>query len=326
MIFIEHYNTNPYINHAIEEYMMDKFYEECFMLWRNRPCVLIGKNQNTMSEINVDYVKKHNLSVVRRMSGGGAIFNDLGTLNFTFIAVVDDSTFADFGRFTKPIIKALKKLHLDVKLSGRNDLIIDNKKFSGNSQYKHGNRILHHGSILFSVDMKNLNGALNVNRIKFSDKSVKSVKSRVTNLCEYIKEPMTTIEFKNFLIKSIMEECKFVKTYRFSKEDWKKIKRISDNKYALWQWNYGNFKKFTYSNEKKFKGGIVQVYINVCRGAIEHINFFGDFFSKREIGEFENKFMGVRYDEDEVLKVLKDVSVEMYMHGINAENIMEVMF
>lgn len=326
MLFIEHYNTNPYINHAIEEYVMDKFHERCFMLWRNRPCILIGKNQNTMAEINVDYVKKHNLPVVRRMSGGGAIFNDLGTLNFTFIAMTDDNIFADFGRFTEPIMRALKNLHIGVELSGRNDLVINGRKFCGNSQCRHGSKILHHGSILFSVDMKNLNGSLNASSIKFSDKSVKSVKSRVVNLGEYFKETMTVIDFKNFLIKSIMEEHKCSKVYRFSRDDWKRIKKISDDKYASWQWNYGNFKKFNYSNEKKFKGGIVQADINVYKGVIDYIKFFGDFFSKREIYEFEKQFIGVRYDKGEVLKVLESVNIEMYMHSINAENIMEVMF
>ncbi|MHC6180621.1 lipoate--protein ligase [Clostridium sp. JNZ X4-2] len=326
MLFIEHYNTNPYINHAIEEYVMNMFHEECFMLWRNRPCILIGKNQNTMAEINADYVKKRNLPVVRRMSGGGAIFNDLGTLNFTFIAAADDNTFADFGRFTEPIIRALKNLHIGVELSGRNDLLINGRKFCGNSQCRHGNKILHHGSILFSVDMKNLNGSLNASSIKFSDKSVKSVKSRVVNLNQYIKDPMTIIDFKNFLIKSIMEEHKCMKVYRFSTDDWKEIKRISDSKYASWQWNYGNFKKFNYSNEKKFKGGIVQADINVYKGVIDYIRFFGDFFSKREIGEFEKRFIGVRYDKDEVLRLLESVDVGMYMYSINAKNIIEVMF
>ncbi|MCI1944247.1 lipoate--protein ligase [Clostridium luticellarii] len=326
MIFIEHYNTNPYINHAIEEYVMDKFSEDCFMIWRNRPCILIGKNQNTMSEINVNYVRKHNLSVVRRMSGGGAIFNDLGTLNFTFIVAVDDNTFADFGRFTEPIVRSLKKLNIDVELSGRNDLIVNGRKFSGNSQCKHENKILHHGSILFSVNMENLNGALNANSMKFSDKSVKSVRSRVTNLCEYLKKPMTVVEFKDFLIKSIMEEFKCTSIYRFSRDDWKKIKKISDQKYALWQWNYGSFKRFTYSNEKKFRGGVVQVNINVYKGIIDSIKFFGDFFSSGEIGELEDKFIGVKYDKDEILKVLKNVNVEKYMHSMSNENIMEVMF
>ena len=330
MIFIEHNNTNPYVNHAIEEYVMGKFDEECFMMWRNRPCILIGKNQNTRAEINMNYVKEHNLEVVRRMSGGGAIFNDLGTLNFTFISVGENNVFADFSKFTYPIIRALKKLSVNAELSGRNDLTVNDKKFSGNSQYRHKNKILHHGSILFSVNMENLSKSLNASPIKFSDKSVKSVKKRVVNLCECIDRPMTVVEFKNFLMKSIMEECrekcKPVKIYRLSGEDWKKIKKISDNKYVLWQWNYGNLKKFTYFNEKKFKGGIVQVYVNVHRGIIDRINFFGDFFGRGEIKDFENKFVGMRYDESEILKVLESADVEMYMHNIDAGNIIEVMF
>lgn len=325
MLFIKHQNTNPYMNHAIEEYVMQAFNEDCFILWRNRPCVLIGKNQNTLSEINIDYVKKHNLSVVRRMSGGGSIFNDLGTLNFTFISVGENNVFADFSKFTYPIIRALKKLSVNAELSGRNDLVIDGKKISGNAQYKHGNKILHHGSILFSVNMKNLNEALYVNPIKFSDKAVKSVRSRVTNIYDYIKSDMTIIEFKEFLIKSVISEDENPKIYTFSTEEWKKIKEICSHKYETWEWNYGHLKKFNYSNEKKFPGGIVQVNIYVKKGIIGNIKFFGDFFSSCEIGELENKFLGIKYEKEEIVKILENVDIERYMHNINKKHIMEVM-
>ncbi len=326
MLFIEHQNTNPYMNHAIEEYVMNTFDSDCFILWRNRPSVLIGKNQNTLSEINMDYVKKHNLLVVRRMSGGGAIFNDLGTLNFTFISAGENNIFADFSRFTYPIIRALKKLSVHAELSGRNDLVIDGKKFSGNAQYKHGNKVLHHGSILFSVNVKNLNEALYVNPIKFSDKAVKSVRSRVTNICDYIKDQMTIIQFKEFLMRSVISEEENPKIYKFSTEEWKKIKEICFHKYETWEWNYGHLKKFNYSNEKKFLGGIVQINIYVKKGIITNIKFFGDFFSSSEIGGLENKFLGIKYEKEEVLKILENVDIERYMHNINKKDIMEVMF
>ncbi|MTK11300.1 MAG: lipoate--protein ligase [Clostridiaceae bacterium] len=326
MIFIKNENTNPYMNHAIEEYVLKNFDEDCFMLWRNDPCILIGKHQNTLSEINIDYVNDHKLPVVRRVTGGGTIFNDLGNLNFTFISNNSDNRFADFEKFTYPIIQALKKLSINAELSGRNDLTIDGKKFSGNAQYSYKNKILHHGSILFSADMSNLVQALKVKDIKFQDKAVKSVGSRVTNIKEHLKEDMSVIEFKNFIIESVMSEQKNAKLYEFTEEEWTEIQKISDEKYATWQWNYGNSPQFNYFNEKKLKGGIVQVNINVHIGLIKDIKIYGDFFSEKDINELEELLKNVKYLKDEVINALNMVDIEKYMINVSKENLVEIIF
>lgn len=326
MIFIKHDNTNPYINHAIEDYALNKFDDDCFILWRNERCILIGKNQNTLSEINIDYVKENNIPVVRRMTGGGAIFNDLGNLNFTFISKIDENRFADFKKFTDPIIRGLKKLSINAALSGRNDLTVDGKKFSGNAQYNSKDKILHHGSILFAADMSNLVQALKVKDIKFQDKAIKSIGSRVTNLSEHLKTPMSVVEFKDFLISYVMSEQSDAKLYEFSKEEWEEIRKISDEKYATWEWNYGHSPKFNYSNEKKFAGGIVQANINVNKGLIKEIRFYGDFFSKCEVSELEEALTGVRYVQEDIFNVLENIDIDKYMSKINKENLLEVMF
>ncbi|WML37051.1 lipoate--protein ligase [Clostridium sp. OS1-26] len=326
MIFIKNENTNPYINHAIEEYVLKNFNEDCFMLWRNDPCILIGKHQNTLSEINIDYVNNHKLPVVRRVTGGGAIFNDLGNLNFTFISNNGKNQFADFKKFTYPIIQALKKLSINAELSGRNDLTIDGKKFSGNAQYSYKNKILHHGSILFSADMSNLVQALKVKDIKFQDKAVKSVGSRVANIKEHLKKDMSVIEFKNFIIESVMNDQKNARLHEFTEEEWNEIQKISDEKYATWQWNYGNSPQFNYSNEKKFKGGIVQVNINVHKGLIKDIKIYGDFFSEKEINELEELLKDVKYLRGEVINVLDIVDIEKYMINVSKENLLEIIF
>lgn len=326
MIFIKNENTDPYMNHAIEEYVLKNFDEDCFMLWRNDPCILIGKHQNTLSEINIDYVNNHKLPVVRRVTGGGTIFNDLGNLNFTFISNNSDNRFADFEKFTYPIIQALKKLSINAELSGRNDLTIDGKKFSGNAQYSYKNKILHHGSILFSADMSNLVQALKVKDIKFQDKAVKSVGSRVTNIKEHLKKDMSVIEFKNFIIESVMSDQKNAKLYEFTEEEWNEIQKISDEKYATWQWNYGNSPQFNYFNEKKFKGGIVQVNINVHKGLIKDIKIYGDFFSEKDINELEGLLKNVKYLKDEVINALDIVDIEKYMINVSKENLIEIIF
>lgn len=326
MIFIKNENTNPYMNHAIEEYILKNFDEDCFMLWRNDPCILIGKHQNTLSEINIEYVNNHKLPVVRRVTGGGTIFNDLGNLNFTFISNDSDNRFADFKKFTYPIIQALKKLSINAELSGRNDLTIDGKKFSGNAQYSYKNKILHHGSILFSADMTNLVQALKVKDIKFQDKAVKSVGSRVANIKEHLKENMSVIEFKNFIIESVMSDQKNAKLYEFTKEEWNEIQKISDEKYDTWQWNYGNSPQFGYFNEKKFKGGIVQVNINVHKGLIKDIKIYGDFFSEKDINELEELLKNVKYLKNEVINALDMVDIEKYMINVSKENLVEIIF
>lgn len=326
MLFIKNDNTSPYINHAIEDYALHKFDEDCFILWRNEPCILIGKNQNTLSEINLDYVKKKNIPVVRRMTGGGAIFNDLGNLNFTFISTNGKDRFADFRKFTYPIIYALKRLSIDAELSGRNDLTINGRKFSGNAQYNYKNKILHHGSILFSSDMANLTEALKVRPIKFQDKAVKSVGSRVTNISEHLKTEMSVLEFKEFLIKSVMENLDNGRLYEFSKDEWNEIKDISNKKYATWEWNYGNSPRFNYFGEKKFAGGIIEANIDIHKGIINEIKFYGDFFSKEELRELEEILTGIRYEEEQVYKRLENIDIEKYMTKINKDNLIEVMF
>ena len=190
MLYIYNKNTNPYFNLAAEEYVLKEFQEECFMLWRNEPSIIVGKNQNTLAEINLDYVRQHKIPVVRRLSGGGAVFHDLGNLNFTFIVNEDVSSFSDFKRFTQPIIDVLRKLSVNAEFSGRNDITIDGKKISGNAQYYYKNRILHHGTLLFSSSITDLSAALKVRPVKFEDKGVKSVSKRVTNISEHLKEPL----------------------------------------------------------------------------------------------------------------------------------------
>ena len=197
MLLIYNEKTNPYFNLAMEEYFLKNTNEDLFLLWRNESAIVVGKNQNTLSEINYEYIKEHDIKVVRRQSGGGAVFHDLGNLCFTFIAC-NNNSFSDFKRFTMPIVEALKGLGINAEFSGRNDLLIDGQKFSGNAQYNYQNKVMHHGTLLFSSEINDVSAALKVKPIKFEGKSVKSVKSRVTNISEHLKQPMTVLEFKDY--------------------------------------------------------------------------------------------------------------------------------
>ncbi len=172
---IKNPETNPYFNLAAEEYVLKNFNDDCFMLWRNRPSIIVGKHQNTLSEININHVKENNIDVVRRLSGGGAVFHDLGNLNFTFIKNVNnESNLVDFKKYTQPIIDVLKHLGVDAKFEGRNDIMINGRKVSGNAEHVFKRRVLHHGTLLFSSVMADLSKVLKVNPLKYQDKGVKS--------------------------------------------------------------------------------------------------------------------------------------------------------
>ncbi|SHE33210.1 lipoate-protein ligase A [Thermoanaerobacter uzonensis DSM 18761] len=326
MLYIYNKNTNPYFNLAAEEYVLKEFQEECFMLWRNEPSIIVGKNQNTLAEINLDYVRQNKIPVVRRLSGGGAVFHDLGNLNFTFIVNEDVSSFSDFKRFTQPIIDVLRKLSINAEFSGRNDITIDGKKISGNAQYYYKNRILHHGTLLFSSSITDLSEALKVRPVKFEDKGVKSVSKRVTNISEHLKEPITIEQFIDLIMNYIREQTAESEMYEFTSEDIQKIEKLVREKYSTWEWNFGTSPDYSFKNEKKFTGGTVEVNLNVEKGIIKDIKIYGDFFGKYDVSEVENLLKGVKHSEEEIRKVLSNIDMNDYFTNITVDNLIEVMF
>ena len=254
MIYLLNTSTQPYFNLALEEYILKQFHEECFMLWQNSPSIIAGKNQNTLSEINLDFIKEHNLPVVRRLSGGGTVFHDLGNLNFTFIVNDDGNSFINFKKFTLPIVEVLQKLSVNAVLSGRNDLTIEGKKFSGNAQYKSKNRLLHHGTLLFSSNISDIASALKVDPSKFEGKGIKSVESRVTNITEHLKEPLTISQFNEMILQHIKTEHREFDFYELTPEDIKNVNNLVEEKYSTWEWNFGTSSPYNFSNRKKISG------------------------------------------------------------------------
>lgn len=324
MIYIKNNSTNPYFNHAAEEYVLKNFSDECFMLWSNIPCVLIGRNQNAYSEVNLEFLKKRNMPVVRRLSGGGTVFNDSGNLNFTFIANDSGNEFTNFKKFASPVMKALGSLGIETQFSSRNDITIDGKKISGNAQYKYENRILHHGTLLYSVDGNSMCQALSFDKIKYESRGVKSVSSRVSNISDYMSKKMSVHEFKNYLSEFIIDDLK-CRTYEFSKNDLNEIKKIS-SKFSSWEWNYGKSPEYNFKNRKKFSSGVVQVMMIVQRGIINDIHIYGDFFSEKDKVQIENALKGCALDHDELKKTLNEFNFDEYMSGISADDFIGLMF
>lgn len=329
MKFIENNSIDPHYNLAFEEYIFKylKSDEEFVLLWRNGPSIIVGKNQNTVEEINLEFVKENNINVVRRVTGGGAVYHDLGNLNFSFIVNADNSEKIDFKTYNVPIIKALEKIGVNCELSGRNDLVIDGKKFSGIAQSITKGRVLNHGTLLFDSKLETLSKSLNVKRDKIESKGVKSVASRVTNIKPYVKEDIDVLEFKQVLLKNIFEYFNQpVEIYELSDEDRKNIQKMVDERYGTWEWNYGRSPKFNYKGYNRFAGGCVETRLQVENGLIEGCKIYGDFFGKGDVKELEDKLQGVKYDFDEVSDVLKDISMDDYLGRVTKEEFLECLF
>lgn len=314
MLLIYNEKTNPYFNLAMEEYLLKNFKEDLFILWRNEPSVIVGKNQNTLSEINLEYIKENNIPVVRRQSGGGAVFHDLGNINFTFIAN-DNKGFSDFKRFTQPIIDLLNTLNINAEFSGRNDLLINGKKFSGNAQYNYKNRVMHHGTLLFSSEITDLSNALKVKPIKFEGKGIKSVKSRVTNISEHLKDNISILEFKNLILNFVSKSNLDSSNYTLSEDDICEINKLVDQKYSSWEWNFGNSPKYTLINEIKYPGGNIEFNLNVEKGIIKDIKFFGDFFGKCDVSLIEDMLININHEENSIKNSLASTDINNYFLG-----------
>jgi lipoate-protein ligase A len=326
MFYIDNERTDPYWNLALEEYLLKNSAQEFFILWQNAPSIIIGRNQNTMSEINALYVREHSIPVVRRLTGGGAVFHDLGNLNYTFIVNDSEGSGFDFKIHTAPILEVLHSLSVDAELSGRNDLTIGGKKFSGNSQYRYRGRLLHHGTLLFSSSLPDISSALKVDPSKLEGKGIQSVRSRVTNISEHMKAPLTLTEFKRLITSHIQNSHKEFEVYDLSNQDIASVSQLEKKKYTTWDWNYGASPAYNHTNRKKFPAGSIEIFINVTGGKISDIHLYGDFFGEYELSEIENAMKDLPYEKDAVKQVLSGFNLSRYFSGINLEDLLSMMF
>ena len=321
MLFVENNNTDPYQNHALEEWLMDSTEEDCFMLWRNDKAILLGKNQNAYSEINMPYAMEQGIKIVRRITGGGTVFTDEGNIMFTFISCNGRKDFSDFLGFTDPILKALKSLGIPAEFSGRNDLTIKGKKFSGNAQCRYKEKLLHHGTLMYEANTDELEKALNVREIKLKSKGVSSVKSRVTNISEHMDVKMKIEEFRHFLFHAVKREMPDARDYKLSREQWQEVKERSLMKHAAKEWIYGQNPKFDLRKETKFSGGIVEVFLDIEKGKIANTRIYGDFFGDGDPHVIEQGLKGILYEEKAIRRALSRYPVQMYFGKISAEEL-----
>ena len=324
--YLDLQTTDPAFNLAMEQYVFDSLPRDrmYLMLWQNENAIIIGKHQNTLAEINEDFVSQQGIRVVRRLSGGGAVYHDLGNLNYTFIT--DDSQQAmDFGRFCRPVISALEKCGVAAELNGRNDMTIGGQKFSGNAQYRKDGRVMHHGTLLFDTDFSMLSGALQVDEEKIKAKGVKSVRSRVTNIRPHLPEDMTLAAFRRLLLRSILEEMPG-QPYALTETDLAAVEAIRKDRYDTWLWNYGKDPACTIKKRRRFDlCGTVEAYISLKKGLIEDISFRGDFFSTEDPAALSPLLTGKPLTRDGLTEALGSVNAGRFFCGLTAGQLLSLL-
>ncbi len=329
MKYIENSSNNPWYNLAFEEYCFKNLPqdEDYVILWINSPAIIVGKNQNTIEEINQEYVRENGIKIVRRITGGGAVYHDLGNLNFSIITTVSGEVRIDFGKINIPMLKSLEKLGINAELSGRNDLTLEGKKFSGIAQSVVKNRVLNHGTILFDTDLTVLSSALNVKKDKIESKGVKSVKSRVTNIRPHLTEDVDILTFKELLLKNIFAlEGLDPTEYVLSEEQKEEINKLYEEKYNTWDWNYGESPVFDYTNYKRFPFGSIDLRMKIKNGVIQDVKIYGDFFGTEDVALLQDKLKGNKYDRETVEELLRDEPLKKYFGDITLEEFLGLVF
>ena len=309
--------TDPRWNLAVEEYLLTQRREPFFRLWQNADSVIIGRHQNAYAEIDLDYVRAHDIPVVRRMTGGGAVFHDLGNVNYSFFDLKE-------RRFTDVILEALRELGLEGRCEGRNDLTLEGRKFSGTAICRHGGRVLEHGTLLFNASYERLSAALRPRPEKFAGKAVQSVRSRVTNLAEHLPKPMNVQGFMDFLVRQIDGALGCV-PYTLTPEDLAAIARLREERFGNPAWNFGASPAYRFSNVRKFPAGLLEVYFDVHGGRICDLHIYGDYFFQRPTAEFCALLEGCPHEENAIAGRLLSVATGEYFTGISAEELVSLL-
>ncbi|HHV78444.1 MAG TPA: lipoate--protein ligase [Firmicutes bacterium] len=323
MIYVPNESVDPHFNLALEEYVLKEMDAERYiLLWQNSPSVIVGRFQNTLGEINLEYVTKHRINVVRRITGGGAVYHDLGNLNFTFIEPKTQDP-VDLGAYSRRIARALQQMGLNVEVSGRNDVTIDGKKFSGNAQYIYRGRVLHHGTILYDSNLDNLEAALNVKPDKMTSKGVKSVRQRVANLIDYMPRRMSLAEFKTRLLEQLFDG-EPIRVLDLSEDQIAAVRELVARKYGTWEWNYGESPDYNRKAVGRFSWGGIELYLKVNDGRIQSCKIYGDFFTNENVSDLEAGLCGIQYDEEGVTAAYYALDVPRYFENMQLDEFLRL--
>lgn len=320
-------------NLAIETYLMEHadLTEPILYFYVNSPCIIVGRYQNVLAEINQQYVKDHHIILTRRTSGGGAVYDDLGNVSFSFITKDDGDAVGNFKRFTDPVIKALHQMGATgAAMTGRNDLTIDGKKFSGNAMHVENGRMFSHGTLMYDVDQTQIEQALQVPADKLATKGIKSVRSRVTNLKPYCApeyQNLTITEFRDTLAREILGVTDLAQAHQYvlTDEDQAGVKALADQYFNNWDWIYGHDPAYSLTRRKYFPAGTVEFDLDVDQGKIKAIQIHGDFFGQLPIEDVTAKLTGVTYTPEAIQAVFDDLNVSSYFGKIPAADLVDLL-
>jgi lipoate-protein ligase A len=327
MLFVDNEGkTDPRVNLAIEEHLLRNVQvdEPLLLFYINEPSVIIGRNQNTVEEIDSDYINNAGVHVVRRLSGGGAVYHDLGNLNFSFVTPGREGLH-DFDRFTSPVIDVLRRLGVEAELRGSSDIFAAGKKISGNAQYAASGRMFSHGTLLFDTNIKNMLRALNPRQVRIESKAVQSVRNFVTNIRELMAVDTEINELKSTILEGIFGGPE-IAAYRLSSKDWQRIRQVSADRYASWDWNYGRSPKFNVQKSEVTPAGKIDVRIDVEQGRIQGVKIYGNFSGSRDVSDLERHLVGVRYDRGALASHLQTVEVDAFFGSLEPEALLELLF
>ncbi|MFA7326871.1 MAG: lipoate--protein ligase [Candidatus Kapaibacterium sp.] len=329
MIFIENEGiTNPSINLALEEYCLRNFdgNKDYLLFYINEPSIIIGRNQNTLEEINHEYVEEKGIHVIRRISGGGTVYHDFGNLNFSFMTDYCFESLNNFKKFTAPVIKVLNDMGVAAELKGRNDIVVNDRKISGNAQFSSGKRMFSHGTLLFDSELSEVANALNVKMSKIESKGHKSVRSRVANISEFMEKKMDVQSFRANILKGLYEDREDFETYHLTEDEWTGVHKLKDEKYATWEWNYGHSPRFNIKRTKRFAIGEIDLRLFVEKGIIKEFKVFGDFFGKEPIDNFEKLFIEQKYEHKLILEIVEKLEIKDYFGEVDRAELAELIY
>lgn len=329
MLFIDNKGvTDPRVNLALEEYVFRNkpADDDCLLFYVNAPSIIIGRNQNTIEEVNPAVVAERGIHVVRRVSGGGAVYHDLGNLNFSFLTPRVAGRFNRYDQFTKPVTDVLNDLGVPAQLSGRNDILVDGRKISGNAQFARLDRMFSHGTLLLDSGLDELTRALNPKPGKVESKGVKSIRSRVANISEFLRTPIGVEELRELIIEKIFgtRDRSQIPMLEVTDADWIAVHELVDSKYGTWAWNYGENPESNVQRAKRFPIGEIDMRLNVKEGRIATARFFGDYMGRDDVGRLERLLVGLPYDGPAIASALANVDVTAYFGDVAQEDLLEL--
>ncbi len=323
---VVNHNQNPYFNLALEEYLLKNIDDEIFMLWRNKPSVIIGKHQNAMAEINIDLVRKYNLIVARRLSGGGAVYHDTGNLNYTFIFNGEDENFVNFARYTKPILELLNELGVEANLHGKSDLMINGLKFSGNAEHVYRKRVLHHGTLLFDANLERLSEVLKMSYENYDDNAVKSNSSKVSNIRQHLAEEITIESFNQKIMDFMFARYPAMRLYYLSENDNDAVNQLVKDRYQNWSWIYGYSPDYKFHKVTSLGDCNIEVKFKVSQGRMYELTMYSDNVSEKDLAKISITLVGLLHDDREILQTIKSMNFNEIFPDISPEKFTAIFF